>query len=292
MATFTNQAQVSFNGIVRSSNITVGEIVETLTMTKTAVSDTYTLGSDVTYIINIVNTGGASFIDLTLTDDLGETESGGIKVNPLSYNVGSVRYFLNGTLQSAPQITSEQPLTITGISVPAGGNTTIVYEATITNFAPLGTDGAITNSVNLTDTASGRQTACPQSVDLTATATITPATEPDLTISKSLSPTTVPENGRITYTFVIANYGNTAADAADNVIVTDIFLPVLQGLTAELDGTALALGTDYTYDTATGAFATVAGIISVPAATFSSDPATGAVTTTPGTVTLTVTGNI
>ena len=51
-------------------------------------------------------------------------------------------------------------------------------------------------------------------------------------------------------------------------------------------------GTQYTYDPATGLFATAAGQIPVPAATYTQDPVTGAYTMTPGIATLTVTGTI
>ena len=54
----------------------------------------------------------------------------------------------------------------------------------------------------------------------------------------------------------------------------------------------LSAGTGYTYDEATGQFATVPGIITVPAATYTQDPVTGEYTTTPGLATLTVTGTI
>ena len=291
MATFTNQAQVSYNGITRSSNITVGEITETLIVTKTPLSDTYTAGSVVTYVINIINSGSSGYTDVKLTDTLGATEFGTETIYPLSYNAGSVRVFVNGVLQPAPTVTSTQPLTITGLTVPAGATVTIIYEATVTSYAPLGTEGSITNDVTV-DSTTTRADGCPAPFSLTATATITPALAPDLTISKSLNPTSVQESGQITYTFVIANYGNTAADAGDNVAVTDTFDPVLAGLSASLDGTPLALGTDYTYNTTTGEFATVAGRITVPAATTVQDPVTGEYTTTPGIATLVVTGTI
>ena len=46
MAAFYNQATLSYNGSVAVSNITTGEIIETLSATKEAVTDTYTTGSD------------------------------------------------------------------------------------------------------------------------------------------------------------------------------------------------------------------------------------------------------
>jgi len=53
----------------------------------------------------------------------------------------------------------------------------------------------------------------------------------------------------------------------------------------------LTPGTDYTYDETTGAFATVPGVITVPAATFTQNP-DGTFNTTPGTSSLVVTGTV
>ena len=48
---------------------------------------------------------------------------------------------------------------------------------------------------------------------------VTPENTADLTISKSLNPTTVTENGQLTYTFVIQNTGNTPTVATDNATI-------------------------------------------------------------------------
>ena len=127
---------------------------------------------------------------------------------------------------------------------------------------------------------------------VTATETVAPEAAPALTINKSLSPTTVTENSCLTYTFTIQNTGNTAADAAAAIVITDTFDPRLTDLTVTLNGTALTAPTQYTYDAATGVFATAAGVVTVPAAPFTQDAATGAYRTTPGTAVLTVTGTV
>ena len=72
MATFTNQATLRYNGNVVNSNITTGELLEVLSATKTAVIDTYNQGSDITYVINIVNSGAVAFTGLSISDNLGE----------------------------------------------------------------------------------------------------------------------------------------------------------------------------------------------------------------------------
>lgn len=284
MASFFNQATLSYNGISTNSNITVGELVEVLSMTKTAIADTYTDGDNVVYVINIVNSGTLPFTGLTLTDNLGAYTVGEKTYVPLTYNTGTLRYYTGGTLQTTPTVTAGDTLEISDITVPAGSNATIVYQVKVNEFAPLAAETSITNTATLT--GGGITTT------ITATETINARSEAILTISKALCPSTVTENGEVTYTFVIQNTGNTAAVAADNASVTDTFNPVLNGLSVTFNGTAWTLGDDYAYNTATGEFATVPGKITVPAATFTQDTETGVYTITPGTAILTVKGTI
>ena len=105
MAQFTNQAQLSYNNSVISSNIAVGEILEALSAEKTSLTNEYTLGEDVTYVISAVNSGAAAITDLSVTDDLGAYAYGTGTLVPLTYNEGSVLYYINGVLQSTPAVT-------------------------------------------------------------------------------------------------------------------------------------------------------------------------------------------
>ncbi len=286
MATFFNQATLSYNGNVADSNITTGRIVETLSATKNALTPTYTGTDDITYVVSVINSGDTAFTNLTITDDLGRytLADGTTEVVPLTYVSGTVNYFVNGVLQAAPTVSDTEPLTITGISVPAEGNAIIIYSARPNEFAPLGEDASITNTV----TISGSSSITP----VTASETVTNSTEPELTISKALEPDVVTENGTITYTFDIRNYGGTATDLTDDVIFRDVFNPVLDITSVTFNGTPWVIGADYTYNTATGEFTSVNGSITVPAATFSQDPATGVWTTEPGVSTLVITGTI
>ena len=283
MATFFNQATLTYNDTIINSNITTGEIQEVLTITKTAVLDTYTQDDEVTYVINIRNTGTMSYNNLTITDDLGAYTSGGLTLTPLTYEDGSAAYFVNGTQQSDPAVTAGPPLTISGINIPAGGVATILYAAGVNQYAPLETGSSITNTASL---SGGGIT------PISASETIAAAEEANLTITKSLCPTVVTENGQITYTFVIQNTGNTPVDATDNAIVTDVFDPVLSNLTVTFNDAAWTAPGNYTYNTATGQFATNPGQITVPAATYTQDPATGAIIIQPGVSVLTITGTI
>ncbi len=284
MAVFFNQATLSYRDRVANSNVVSGEITEVLTGAKTAVVDQYTAGDTVTYVISIVNAGTAPFNGLTVTDNLGAYTVSGIEVIPLSYVDGSVQYYVNGVLQAAPTVSDTGYLAISGINVPAGGNALVVYSADINTFAPLEEGATIINQAAITGGGLAN--------DVVVTETIFVSNEAVLSITKSLSPTVVANNGQLTYTFVIQNTGNTAAEATDNVTVTDVFDPVLNNITVTYNGTVLSEPADYTYDPATGVFTTVPGRITVPAATFTRDPATGTVVIEPGVSVLTVTGTV
>ena len=284
MPIFTNKATLSFNGGAVDSNTVTGNFTQTLTADKNALIDTYTEGSTVTYVISLTNIGGTALSGITATDDLGAyLTAGGATVYPLSYVDGSLAYYVDGILQATPTVTSEAPLVMTGITVPAGGDALLVYQANTTAFAPLSTDSTVVNTVTMT----GGGLAEP----IIATETVSTLDAPALSITKSLCPTVVVEDGALTYTFVIENRGNTAAVATDNLVVSDTFDPILTISSVTLNGTPLTEGTEYTYDPATGEFSTVAGVITVPAATFPQNP-DGSYVTTPGTATLIVNGSI
>lgn len=288
MQTFQNQATLSYNGKTLVSNTTRGTISDVLSITKTAANSDYGSGTNHTFVVSIANSGTTAYTGLTLTDNLGAysfTPEGGtaISLQPLNYVSNSVMYYVNGTLQTTPTITPGTDLIITGISVPAQGNATIVYTAQTNEYAPLASTASVTNTAALTGTGIA--------VALADDATITPSGEPNLSIVKSLNPTTVSGTGTVTYTFDILNTGNSEAVETDNVVVSDTFTPVLSNITVTLNGTALTTS-QYSYNTTTGVFSTNVGVITVPAATYQQDAATGVIETTPGESVLTVSGTV
>ena len=284
MAQFTNQAQLSYNNATINSNVAVGEVLEVLSAAKTAVTQTYSQGDPVTYVISAVNAGTTPVGDITVNDNLGAYQFGETTLYPLTYVEGSVRLYIDGVLQAAPTTEVGPPLVVSNITIPAGGNMVLIYETAVNEFAPLGEGDSIVNTATV---ASGGS-----STPLVVTETITPVAEPLLTITKSISPVPVAENGTVTYTFVIRNNGNAPADAAVNATLTDTFDPILSDLTVLLNGVALTPGTGYTYAVTDGDFATVPGVITVPAATYTQDPVSGVWSVTPGVTTLTVSGTI
>lgn len=283
MPAFYNQATLTYNGTSTQSNTTVGELVATLSITKNNVNQTYTPGERITYVVNLINSGATAMTGITLTDDLGAYTFGADTRTPLTYVPNTLLYYVNGVLQPTPTVTAGPPLTVTGLAVPAGGNIAVVYQADVNGYATPTAGATVTNTATVTGTGI--------TTPLTATSTTTVNDAPRLTVTKSLSPTTVAENGQLTYTFTIQNYGNTETLATDTTTLTDTFNPILNPITVTYNGAAWATS-NYTYDTATGIFTTTAGAITVPAATATQNEATGAWTVTPGTTILTVTGTV
>lgn len=284
MSVFYNQAVLTYNDTTTNSNIVSGEIIEVISATKTAVQSEYSADEPITYLINIVNSSTSSVNGVTISDDLGAYEYNSLILTPMSYEDGSVRYFSNGVLQSEPSVSAGPPFTVSGISIPASGNVLIVYQARPNEFAPLSADSTITNTATISGTT--------LTSTIEAASTITVQNEGALSIIKSISPSTVVENGQITYTFLIQNNGNADAATTDNVTLSDTFNPILSALNVTFNGTQWTQTTNFTYDEVTGVFTTIPGQITVPAATYTQDPTTGVITVTPGISTLTVTGTV
>lgn len=283
MAIFSNQATLSFGNTRVNSNVTEGEIVEIISAVKTAISTSYGGGDGVAYAISITNTGTTDMTDITIEDDLGAFVFGTQTLTPLDYVDGSVRYFRNGILEAPPTVTAGPPLVISGITVPAGSSALVLYEGAVNSFADLNPGATITNTASVTGVG-----VC----DSVVTAAVPVREETALSIAKSICPCEISCGGEFTYTFVIQNTGNTPAVATDDVIITDTFTPAFSSVSVTYNGAQWTEGTNYTYDSTTGEFATLPGQITVPAATYTRDAATGALIITPGTVTLSVTGTL
>ena len=284
MAIFSNQATLTYNGSSTNSNIAYGEILDVLAATKTSVEGTYTPGTLVTYVVTLRNTGNTPLNNLTVTDDLGGYTFNGETVYPLTYEDGSAILFVGGIPQAAPAVTAGPPLVVSGINVPASSDAVLVYQARANTFANPVEGSTIDNTVTITGDG--------LSAPITATETVTVQAAPMLTISKSITPSQVVDNDRVTYTFVIQNSGNEAVVATDNAAISDIFDPILTALAVTFNGAVWTEGTQYNYNEATGLFTSVPGQILVPAATYTQDPVTGTYTVTPGIATLIVTGTI
>lgn len=283
MATFTNQAVLTYGGTQVLSNTTTGQIVESLSAAKTSLQQSYASGDRITYIVTLQNTCSVPLADLTLEDDLGAYKCPGGLLYPLGYEEGSLLVLENGVRQTDVTVTETSPLTVTGIDVPGNGGATVIYTALVNGFAPLQASGAIVNTVSLT----GAQLTQPVTAEHTL-----PVTEgPVLTVSKTLDPLTVSPGESITYTLTIENYGNAEAGAGENAVITDTVQPVLTDLSVTYNGAPWTEGGQYTYSAQTGVFETGDGVITVPAAQFTKNP-DGSASVVPGTAVITLQGTV
>ena len=285
MATFYNQATLSYGGNTVNSNTTEAELLSGLQITKTAVTESYDAGGNIVYVITLSNMGSASYTSLTISDNLGAYAlPGGGTAIPLTYVDGSIMYYLNGVLQPDPTVTAVGSLEISGINLSSGSTATFIYEVNANEFAPLAAGSTITN---IASTNGGVGIG-----EISATETVAVNEAPELTIAKAVCPAVLSDNDQLTYTLIIQNLGNTPIVATDGVIVSDAFNPILSGIAVTLNGEPLTEGADYTYNALTGEFSTLDGVITVPAATYTQDSVTGAFTTTPGVSVITVTGTV
>ena len=284
MAIFSNQATLTYNGNTTNSNVAYGEILDVLTATKTSIENSYTPGETITYVVALRNTGNTALTGLTLTDNLGGYDFNGSTIYPLTYVENSATVFIDGVPQATPPVVSGPPLVISDITIPGNANAVFIYQAQVNEFANPGVDGTIDNTVTITGDGI--------STSVTATQTVTSNSNAMLNITKSITPSQVVDNDRVTYTFIIQNTGNEAVVATDDTAITDTFDPILSNLAVTFEGTPWTQGVQYNYTEATGLFTTVPGQIVIPPATYVQDPVTGAYTATPGTATLVVVGTI
>ena len=284
MATFVNQAFLTLNDTTVASNVATGTILDNLTLTKTALLGTYRADDTLTYVIRLQN-AGAALTNLTVTDNLGAYAFGATTLYPLTYLAGSVNAYQNGTPVPAPTVVYDGgALQFTGVDVPAGGNTLLVYSVKTNAYAPLNEGASVTNTATATR-------ATQESLALDSE-TVYAVSESSLNLIKTISPNPVTPEGTLTYTLTIENFGNLAVVATDNAVITDTLNPILQNLSVTFNGGAWSEGVDYTYDETSGLFQTTPNGLTVPAATYTQDPTSGEWTLTPGTSTLILTGNL
>lgn len=298
MATpFTNKAIISYNGVNSVSNTVSGEINDVLSINKTAVYNKYVRGDTVTFTVSLINLSNQAFTDLTITDDLGAysfTPTGAttpITLRPLTYKTGSVSWFVDGVPQTTAltvTIATNGNLVISGVDVTAQGVGTgithVMYSAIINENAPIGTAAEL--KIENTVAASGTGI----TGDLKAKEEIFPEQKLDVTIEKGVSPTSVPENGTLTYTLTISNYGARASTVDDDVILTDTFIPYLANIDVKLDGITWP-DTNYNYGT-DGKFVTVTDALTLNAATITQNTTTGVWEITPSKRVLTISGKV
>ncbi len=288
MATIINQASATYtygaagNGVA-SSNVATTELRTTLSAIKSALPRQYRGGERITYLVSVTNSGATQLTNVTVRDNLGGfTPAGGAAaVTPLTYT-GPAYLFINGGTPTEITPTVEADgLTFTVPALAAGANAIIEFDATVNDFAPLAVGEEINNVATVTADGINEP--------VEADETITAEEYADLAIVKTMAPNPVVDGGTITYTFVLYNYGNAAAE---NVVLSDTFNPAPTGITVTRDGVTVAPD-EYNYVGGTLTLPAGTGTpLTVPAATITVDPLTGRETVTPSSVTVVVTGTV
>lgn len=297
MSAFYNRATLNYGGEIIDSNTVQGELTTALALDKLAINATYRPGDTVAFAVSVANSGPADADGLRLSDDLGAYAYGGRALVPLEYVPGSARYFINGELLGAPEAEPGDALAFGGLRVPANGNATLIYAARANEFAPVGPEGAIISTsrldVGLANPApAAMQPASGAGLPLFAAAEVRPEQGARLSIGKRLSPETVAPGEPLTYTLTIENDGNAPVAAGDGATVVDVFDPPLEIMSVRYNGEAWTAPVNYSYDPATGRFATVAGQLSVPAATATQDGESGRWQVEPGASVIEITGTL
>lgn len=279
MATIiTNRASISYNYGAETgtavSNLATTVLQGAVTLEKTSLAQTYNPGDTLTYIIGLTNSGENAAVQLEVNDDLGAFEDGTGTVVPLDYAGGALLY-VNGVAQGDIEGTvSAGGVSFTVPQIPAGGNAIIIYNAAVNGEAPFSQGGKITNTA---ETLYSGET-------VTASCTVLAEESAQLSIVKTMSPNPVVSGGKLTYDFDIANTGNMAAE---NVVLTDTFVPAPSNVTVAVNGTEVA-PENYSYVAGVLTFPTGgAYVLTVPAAS-----GTSGTPRTPGRVKITVTGTL
>lgn len=280
----TNQASLNYqyNGQTASvlSNIATATLAEALSVEKVSVENVYRFGDELTYSVSVLNGSGSALTGVTVTDDLGTYTPGTFGITPLTF-VAPAILFVDGVYAGniTPAVEANR-IVFTIPTLAAGSRAQILYKAAVNGNAPLALGSEITNTATVL--ANGI------TAPVSDSNTVTVDNYADVTITKTMTPSSVVDGEALTYTFVINNYGNTEATS---IVLTDAFDPAPENITVQINGVTVP-ATDYTYvgGVLTLPAAGSATELSLPAAMITQDIATGNVIVTPSSLTVTVTG--
>lgn len=285
-----NTASLSFEcgsqkGFV-SSNIAVTTMQEAVSVSKTALSDSYFQLSEIPFIIEVTNNGFEEIKNLTVQDDLGSYTLNqnicGSKFTPLTYIGPSLLYIAGKFHSNLTPTTLQNKIEFKIESIPAKSTALIIYKTITNEFSPLALDSEITNTVTVTSES--------LSNIKEASSTVKVRNSADIKIIKNMSPNPVLAGEKITYSFSLYNYGNTDAT---NVVLTDTLSPSPANISAKLDSNDLqTMHFSYIDGNLTIPSANSDLNISIPAAKFIQNNITGLISVKPGITTITVSGQI
>lgn len=282
MESILNKAKVRYLGMTRGSNITKGNLNDTVAVTKTVNNVSYVPGSVVTYFVSIINSGATDYTITEIVDNLGSYTFGVKDLVPLDYVPDSAVVLIEGVKNPDVEVTMENGIKISGFKVPAGKTAVVSYSVMVNEYAPLDTSETVHEIRNIAEVRGASNSV------YVAESTIYPDTNANLVITKTIDKETVSPGDTVTYTFIVQNIGAGDADEAVNAAIIDTFDPRLTAISVKLDKNDFE---EYNYSEETGEFITNDGAIKISGASFSRTE-TGSVIIDPQQVVMTVTGTI
>ena len=262
------------------SNVINNKPNSPLTINKESISKNYYLGDNASFIITITNHTDNPINDVSIKENLGTyfLNDNSKFFTPLSYQEGSLKYYINGISQSPPKVTVNSQHIIFDIEIiPSSSVITLVYNTTVNSKAPLDNGSMIINTSNLTAETLDKS--------VESSCTITVRKNADIKIIKQVSENKISKNV-ITYDFTICNYGNTEAT---NVTLKDTINPKHSNMKVFVDSQCLKFS-DYNYISGNVCIPSYGSkrVLNVPPATFLQDKNSGIFTINPGTIKISV----
>lgn len=194
------------------SNVAVANLIEEYSITgfKSSLNTGFRPGQNVTYIVQVENTGTQPLYSVTISDDLGGSEQ------PLTFVVGSGSLNIDGTItQIIP--TSTNPLEFTLVNpLPSGEKATITYIARVSSSL----ESDVTSIVNTVQISGRKESVTGDLVTLSPNPSVTLEIDSyaDVELRKDVSTNNIVEGETFSYVITLENSGN--LDATD-VVVTD-----------------------------------------------------------------------
>jgi uncharacterized repeat protein (TIGR01451 family) len=284
-ATLTYEYGTSSTKGKATSNIAVTTLEGPLTIATRTLEAVYRADDVLTYTISVKNTGSAGLTSVKVDDNLGTyAVSTTVNATPLTY-LGPANLYINDVYSSAltpTQSTNADLITFTIGDLAAGATAMIVYKVQQNQYTKLVSGSSIKDTSSVT--ASGFN------APIVTDYTIAVDNYADLVIDKTMYPNPVLDGTKLTYTFVVSNYGNIdaskvelqdafdTANAPTDLVITKDSLPFTD--------------IDYTSKVLTIPKPGTTSPITLAKAMIKQDATTGVVSVVPTTTTFVVVGKI
>ncbi|MBR2578979.1 MAG: hypothetical protein IKE41_02435 [Clostridia bacterium] len=259
------------------SNWTDFTNIESVSLSKSCLSDDYFFGDNITYIVDIKNNSDMPLFNIKIKENMGKpkSENNTDSHAPLKYT-GNFRYYLNGNLTelTEPKIYSDKIIFEIDL-LPAFSSASIIYSAEITANAPIEVKSSITNSSSLIVASNGETLESSHTIKVKEIADI-----------KTIKQTKNFYGGGLTYSIFIYNYGNLPAK---NVVIKDKLEHTSSNLTVKVGSKTLGIS-DYSVNSNDLQIPSYGSkySLSVPEAKFIEDKTSGKFTVVPGVVELSI----